>query len=88
MNYLKKFVTEPRYPLILFGCITFIIWIFGKFYQPVLSQAQVYSGESISSNSIGQLVVSEGIVIRTYATGTNRERREPRHGTISIKPST
>ncbi|QOV21836.1 OB-fold nucleic acid binding domain-containing protein [Anabaenopsis elenkinii] len=66
MNHLKKFVTEPRYPLILFAGITFVIWIFGKFYQPILSEAQVYSGESISSNSIGQLVVSEGIVINSY----------------------
>lgn len=66
MNYLKKIVTEPQYPFIIFVCATSIIWTVSKFHKPRLSEAFIYSGEPISSNSIGKLVVSEGIVIKSY----------------------
>lgn len=66
MNLLKKFVTQPQLPFVVFICITCVIFVFGKFYKPIVSQALIYSGESISSTSIGQLVTSEGIVIKSY----------------------
>lgn len=66
MNYFKKFVTQPQLPFVVFICITCVIFVFGKFYKPIVSQAFIYSGESISSTSMGQLVTSEGTVIKSY----------------------
>ncbi|MEE6161421.1 OB-fold nucleic acid binding domain-containing protein [Cylindrospermopsis raciborskii DSH] len=63
---LKNYITSPHLPLLLFVTLTGLIWGFGKTYKPVLSQAVVYSGESFSSDSVGTLVISRGLVKSSY----------------------
>jgi hypothetical protein len=61
---MKLFQAKIKYNLYFFFAITFIIWIFGKFYKLPFNEAEIYSGQPFSLSQQGQLVLAEGTVKR------------------------